>query len=139
MPKKKPTGPKPTGNKLNDFLNEVNHSYEANVASIGSQFHALNVQRFSSGSVQLDCGLGGGWPFGRIVIIAGMESTGKTAIALKAMASVEDYDHTLKIHKDFMPAGSVFEKGRAAFFDFEGTFPPSYQEQMKIWEEAGEL
>lgn len=26
-----------------------------------------------------------------------------------------------------------------SFFDFEGTFPPSYQEQMKIWEEAGEL
>ena len=26
-----------------------------------------------------------------------------------------------------------------SFFDFEATFPPSYQEQMKIWEEAGEL
>jgi uncharacterized protein (DUF169 family) len=26
-----------------------------------------------------------------------------------------------------------------SFFDFEPTFPPSYQEQMKIWEEAGEL
>jgi hypothetical protein len=25
------------------------------------------------------------------------------------------------------------------FFDFEGTFPPSYREQMNIWEEAGEL
>ena len=26
-----------------------------------------------------------------------------------------------------------------SFFDFEATFPPSYQEQMKIWEEAGEV
>ncbi len=26
-----------------------------------------------------------------------------------------------------------------SFFDFEATFPPTYQEQMKIWEEAGEL
>ncbi len=26
-----------------------------------------------------------------------------------------------------------------SFFDFEATFPPSYQEQMKIWEDAGEL
>jgi uncharacterized protein (DUF169 family) len=26
-----------------------------------------------------------------------------------------------------------------SFFDFEPTLPPSYQEQMKIWEEAGEL
>ena len=26
-----------------------------------------------------------------------------------------------------------------SFFNFEATFPPSYQEQMKIWEEAGEL
>jgi len=26
-----------------------------------------------------------------------------------------------------------------SFFDFQATFPPSYQEQMKIWEEEGEL
>ena len=26
-----------------------------------------------------------------------------------------------------------------SFFDFEATFPPTYQEQMKIWEEAGEV
>jgi len=26
-----------------------------------------------------------------------------------------------------------------SFFDFEATFPPSYQEQMKIWKEEGEL
>jgi len=26
-----------------------------------------------------------------------------------------------------------------SFFNFEGTFPPSYQEQMKIWQEEGEL
>ena len=26
-----------------------------------------------------------------------------------------------------------------SFFDFEATFPPTYQEQMKIWEDAGEL
>ena len=26
-----------------------------------------------------------------------------------------------------------------SLFDFEGTFPPSYQEQMKIWESEGEI
>ncbi len=26
-----------------------------------------------------------------------------------------------------------------SFFNFEGTFPPAYQEQMKIWQEQGEL
>jgi uncharacterized protein (DUF169 family) len=26
-----------------------------------------------------------------------------------------------------------------SFFNFQATFPPSYQEQMKIWEEGGEL
>lgn len=26
-----------------------------------------------------------------------------------------------------------------SYFNFEATFPPSYQEQMKLWEEAGEL
>jgi uncharacterized protein (DUF169 family) len=26
-----------------------------------------------------------------------------------------------------------------SFFDFEATFPPSYQEQMRIWQEKGEV
>ena len=26
-----------------------------------------------------------------------------------------------------------------SFFNFQATFPPSYQEQMKIWEKKGEL
>jgi hypothetical protein len=26
-----------------------------------------------------------------------------------------------------------------SFFNFQAAFPPSYQEQMKIWEEKGEL
>jgi hypothetical protein len=26
-----------------------------------------------------------------------------------------------------------------SFFNFQATFPPSYQEQMKIWEQEGEL
>ena len=26
-----------------------------------------------------------------------------------------------------------------SFFNFQATFPPSYQEQMKIWEDEGEL
>ena len=26
-----------------------------------------------------------------------------------------------------------------SFFNFEATFPPSYQKQMKIWQDEGEL
>jgi uncharacterized protein (DUF169 family) len=42
-------------------------------------------------------------------------------------------DGLLKTHK----AGVRYPI--TSFFDFEGTFPPSYREQMKIWEEGGEL
>lgn len=42
-------------------------------------------------------------------------------------------DGLLKTHK----AGVRYPI--TSFFDFEGTFPPSYREQMNIWEEAGEL
>jgi uncharacterized protein (DUF169 family) len=42
-------------------------------------------------------------------------------------------DGLLKTHK----AGVRYPI--TSFFDFQATFPPNYQEQMKIWEEGGEV
>jgi recombination protein RecA len=48
-----------------------------------------NVKRFSSGSLVLDSISGGGFPEGRIIEIYGPEASGKTSIALNAIANVQ--------------------------------------------------
>lgn len=47
------------------------------------------VQRLSSGSISLDVILGGGYPMGRIIEIFGHESSGKTTLALTAVAQAQ--------------------------------------------------
>lgn len=47
------------------------------------------VERFPSGALSLDIALGGGWPRGRIVEVFGPESSGKTTVALSAIAEVQ--------------------------------------------------
>jgi recombination protein RecA len=72
------------------------------------------VEKFSSGSYSLDKALGGGWAKGRIVEIYGPESSGKTTLALHAIAEVQK-------------AGNY-----AAFIDMEHAFDPAYAEAIGI-------
>jgi recombination protein RecA len=46
-----------------------------------------NLQLISSGCEILNCVIGGGWPLGRIANIVGDKSTGKTLLAIEAMAN----------------------------------------------------
>jgi protein RecA len=68
----------------------------------------------STGALTLDAALGGGLPKGRIVEIYGPESSGKTTIALHAIAEAQR-------------AG-----GRAALIDAEHAFDPVYAEALGI-------
>jgi len=103
------------------FIETVNSSYKgASVLQLGSNFRALNLARFSSGILSLDVALGGGWPFSKVCVIAGEYSTGKTLLALKAIAAVEEYDHVTKKHKEYCDDDKFF-KGRSLFVDSEGT------------------
>lgn len=52
----------------------------------------LAVERVSTGIPMLDSALGGGYAFGRNVMIVGPESTGKTALAQYAVAAVQRAD-----------------------------------------------
>lgn len=68
----------------------------------------LNVERCSSGILQLDEALGGGWPIGRIMEMFGPESSGKTTIALYMMLA-------------------ALESGRdVAFMDLENALDPVF-------------
>ena len=73
------------------------------------------VEAVPSGSIALDAALGiGGYPKGRIIEIFGPESSGKTTIALTAIASVQK-------------AG-----GTAAFIDAEHALDPSYAKNIGV-------
>ena len=74
-----------------------------------------NVDVVSSGSLMLDRALGvGGYPKGRIIEIFGPESSGKTTIALHAIAEVQK------------------TVGRAAFIDAEHALDPVYAKKLGV-------
>ena len=73
------------------------------------------VQVMSSGSLALDIALGaGGYPKGRIVEIYGPESSGKTTVALHAVAAVQK------------------EGGIAAYIDAENALDPEYAKVLGV-------
>src|SRR5215469_14047262 len=51
--------------------------------------HKIDVATIPTGSLSLDLALGGGLPQGRIIEIYGPESSGKTTLALHAVAEVQ--------------------------------------------------
>ncbi|EKD30495.1 MAG: hypothetical protein ACD_78C00034G0003 [uncultured bacterium (gcode 4)] len=83
------------------------------VMKLGDQ-QSIKVETVSSGSIALDKALGGGYPKGRIVEIYGPESSGKTTIALHAIAEVQK-------------AG-----GTAAFIDAEHALDPEYAQRIGV-------
>ena len=76
--------------------------------------HNVNIELIPSGSLSLDLALGGGYPKGRIIEIYGPESSGKTTLALHAIAEVQKTG------------------GQAAFIDAEHALDPSYAEKIGV-------
>ena len=74
----------------------------------------VEVELIPSGALSLDLALGGGYPKGRIIEIYGPESSGKTTLALHAIAEVQK-------------AG-----GTAAFVDAEHALDPSYAKKLGV-------
>ncbi len=74
----------------------------------------MNVERFSSGSISLDLALGGGYPKGRVIEIYGPESSGKTTLALHAIAEIQK------------------QGGVAAFIDAENALDPAYAKKIGV-------
>lgn len=74
----------------------------------------VDVDLFSSGALSLDLALGGGYPKGRIIEIYGPESSGKTTLALHAIAEIQK------------------KGGTAAFIDAEHALDPSYARKLGV-------
>ena len=76
--------------------------------------HKVDVKLIPSGALSLDIALGGGYPQGRILEVYGPESSGKTTLALHAIAEVQK------------------NGGTAAFIDAEHALDPAYARKLGV-------
>lgn len=88
---------------------------KGSVMKLGENTTSLQVEVISSGSLALDIALGiGGYPKGRIIEIYGPESSGKTTVALHAIAEIQR------------------SGGQAAFIDAEHALDPKYASNLGV-------
>jgi recombination protein RecA len=88
---------------------------KGSIMRLGDRIDTAGVQSISTGSISFDAALGvGGFPKGRVVEIFGPESSGKTTIALHAIAQAQK-------------AG-----GSAAFIDAEHAMDASYAKMLGV-------
>lgn len=74
---------------IDQLIKDLDKKFGKNTIFRGSEARAMEIQRLSTGSLALDCAMGGGIPMNRITLLWGKESAGKTAVALKAVASAQ--------------------------------------------------
>lgn len=100
---------------LEKALKEIEKSYgKGAVMKLGEAAH-VQVETVSSGNLALDIALGvGGFPRGRIIEVFGPESSGKTTVALHAIAEVQKLG------------------GQAAFIDAEHALDPLYAKNLGV-------
>lgn len=100
---------------LEKALEQIEKKYGDGAVMRLGQSESLNVEAISTGSLSLDIATGiGGLPKGRIVEIYGPESSGKTTLALHAVAEAQK-------------AG-----GEAAFIDAEHALDPVYAHNLGV-------
>ncbi len=100
---------------LEQVLADIEKQFgEGAIMKLGSDEH-MKIDVCSSGSLALDIALGvGGFPKGRIIEIFGPESSGKTTIALEAIAEAQK------------------NGGMAAFIDAEHALDPVYAKSLGV-------
>ena len=99
---------------LEDTMKSINKQFgDGTIQWLGAT-QAQDIDRLSSGSLTLDLALGGGWPKGRIIEIYGPESSGKTTLAIHAIAEIQR------------------QGGVAAFVDAEHAFNVQYAKKCGV-------
>ncbi len=100
---------------LEEVMAEIEKQFGKGSIMKLSEDTKVEVETVPTGSLSLDIALGaGGFPKGRIIEIFGPESSGKTTIALQAVAEVQK------------------QGGRAAFIDAEHALDPVYAKALGV-------
>ncbi|MDB9335564.1 recombinase RecA, partial [Nodularia spumigena] len=99
---------------LNIVLNQIERSFGKGAIMRLGDATRMRVETISTGALTLDLALGGGLPKGRVIEIYGPESSGKTTVALHALAEVQK------------------NGGVAAFVDAEHALDPTYAAALGV-------
>jgi recombination protein RecA len=101
---------------LDSALKQIERQFgKGSIMKLGEAGASMQVEAVSSGSLALDIALGiGGYPRGRVIEIYGPESSGKTTVALHAIAEVQR------------------QGGQAAFIDAEHALDPLYAQKLGV-------
>ena len=76
--------------ELESVLKQIKKQYGDGAVMMLGESPTMKIESIPSGSLSLDCALGiGGYPKGRIVEIYGPESSGKTTLAIHAVAEAQ--------------------------------------------------
>ncbi|PIW02594.1 MAG: DNA recombination/repair protein RecA, partial [Deltaproteobacteria bacterium CG17_big_fil_post_rev_8_21_14_2_50_63_7] len=97
-------------------LTQIEKAYgRESIMKLGERAAKISVETISSGALSLDMALGvGGLPRGRVIEIYGPESSGKTTLALHAIAEAQKLG------------------GKAAFIDAEHAMDPAYAKALGV-------
>lgn len=99
---------------LNLVMSQIERSFGKGAIMRLGDASRMKVETVSSGALTLDLALGGGLPRGRVIEIYGPESSGKTTLALHAIAEVQKIG------------------GVAAFVDAEHALDPTYAARLGV-------
>ncbi len=108
------TADKEKGKALEMVLNQIERSYGKGAIMRLGDAARMQVATISTGALTLDIALGGGLPKGRVIEIYGPESSGKTTLALHAIAEIQN------------------NGGTAAFVDAEHALDPGYASALGV-------
>ena len=106
---------------LDAALSQIDRAFgKGSVMKLGQKETPIEIEAISTGSLGLDIALGiGGLPKGRVIEVFGPESSGKTTLALHAVAEAQKLG------------------GIAAFIDAEHALDPVYAKKLGV--DVGEL
>jgi recombination protein RecA len=101
---------------LESALSQIERAFgKGSIMKLGQSEQSVDVEAVSTGSLGLDIALGiGGLPRGRVVEIYGPESSGKTTLALHAIAEAQK------------------KGGTCAFVDAEHALDPAYARKLGV-------
>ncbi len=101
---------------LDNALKQIEKDFgKGAIMRLGEAVNSMNIEVISTGSLAIDLAVGiGGFPRGRVVEIYGPESSGKTTVALHAVAEAQK------------------QGGIAAFIDAEHALDPVYARNLGV-------
>ncbi|MGD1908286.1 MAG: recombinase RecA [Leptolyngbyaceae cyanobacterium] len=114
MAKTTPAGNPEKDKALNMVLNQIERNFGKGAIMRLGDANRMRVETIPTGALTLDLALGGGLPKGRVIEIYGPESSGKTTLALHALAEVQK------------------QGGTAAFVDAEHALDPEYAQALGV-------